>query len=198
MMVGMSPRRHQEIRIRGTSHLAVCIGLSIWILNAAHASEPGAPVSPKISLDDLSATRDRPLFSPSRRPRPSNVAVAVAPPPPPPPPEVPTPAPNLTLYGTFESPTEVWASVQVQPDDKPITVRYGTIVAGWRVVDISRKQLVLARGDRTAVFKMFNPPAASNGETPGSPPPMGQQFHPPPAITPQPQPPAGPLPRAAR
>jgi hypothetical protein len=194
MMVGMSLRRHEGIRIRGTSRLAVCIALSIWMLNAARAGEPGAPISPKISLDDLSATRDRPLFSPSRRPRASNVQVAVTPPPlpPPPPPQAPTPVPNLTFFGTFESPTEVWASVQIPPDDKPVTVRYGAYIAGWRVVNISRQRLVLALEDRTAVFKLFTPPP--NGETPSaSPPPPGQQYHPPPAITP-----AAPGPRPPR
>src|SRR5579864_5885305 len=104
MMTGMWLRTGKEIRQRPA--LAACIGLSIWMVSAAHASEPGAPIAPKISLDDLSATRDRPLFSPSRRPLPSNVVVAIAPPPPPPPPQVPIPVPSLTFYGTFESPTE--------------------------------------------------------------------------------------------
>jgi general secretion pathway protein N len=167
------------------------------MLNAAHASEPGAPISPNMSLDELSATRDRPLFSPSRRPRQNNVEVAVAPPPPPPAvPEAPTPAPSLTFFGTFESPTEVGAAVQIPPSDKPIIVRYGTYISGWRVVDIKRHRLVLAREDRTAVFTLFNPAGASSPATPEAPLPAAQQFHPPPPITPAPAP--VPAPRAGR
>jgi hypothetical protein len=187
VMIDMSLRRHEEIRIREKPLLSVCIALSIWMFNAAHASEPGASISPKISLDDLSATRDRPLFSPSRRPRPNNVAVAIAPPPPPPPPpRVPTPAPNLTFFGTFESPTEVGAAVQLSPDDKPVIVRYGTYINGWRVIDISHQRLVLALEDRRAVFTLFSP----KGETPGANPAV-KQFHPAPKISPVPSPPPG-------
>jgi general secretion pathway protein N len=185
-MIDMS-RRHEEIRIRKRPLLTVCIALSIWMLNAAHATEPAAPISPKMSLDELSATRDRPLFSPSRRPRQNNVAVAIAPPPPPPPPpQAPAPAPNLTFFGTFEGPTEVGAAVQIPPNDKPIIVRYGTYIDGWRVVDISHHRLVLALEDRKVVFTLFNPPAGTT--PPDVALPAAQQFHPPPAITPAPAP----------
>jgi hypothetical protein len=196
-MIDMSLRRHEEIRIRERPFLTVCIALSIWMLNAAHASEPGGPISPKISLDELSASRDRPLFSPSRRPPQNNVQVAVTPPPPPPPPpQAPTPAPNLTFFGTFESPTEVGAAVQIPPNDRPVIVRYGAYINGWRVVDISHHRLVLAFEDRRAVFTLFNPPGASNPATPDAPPPAAQQFHPPPVITPAPPITPGPAPRS--
>jgi hypothetical protein len=175
-------------RTRGGLRAALGLAMGLWVQNAAHADEPAAPASQQIALDDLSETRNRPLFSPSRRPRPANVEVAVAAPPPPPPPapQAPTPAPNLTFLGTFESATEVGATVQIPPDDKPVVVRYGTYVNGWRVVDISRQRLVLALEDRTAVFKLFNPPALS-GETPAAP-PDAKQFHPPPSIVPVPNP----------
>jgi hypothetical protein len=197
-MIDMSLRRHEEIRIRERPFLTVCIALSICMFDAAHASEPGAPISPKMSLDELSATRDRPLFSPSRRPRQNNVEVAITPPPPPPPtPQAPMPAPSLTFFGTFESPTEVGAAIQVAPSDKPIIVRYGAYINGWRVVDISHHRLVLAFEDRTAEFKLFNPPpGASNPATPDATLPAAQQFHPPPAITPAPAP--VPAPRSGR
>jgi hypothetical protein len=195
-MIDMTLRRHEEIRIRERPLLTVCVALSIWMLNAAHASEPGAPISPKMSLDELSASRDRPLFSPSRRPRQNNVEVAVAPPPPPPPSQAPMPAPNLTFFGTFESPTEVGAAVQVPPSDKPIIVRYGTYIDGWRVVDISHHRLVLALQDRRVVFTLFNPPATPNATTPDAPPVA--EYHPPPAITPVPVPPPASAPRPVR
>jgi len=71
---------------------------------AAPAGEP-APTSANplwaIPLSTLTATRDRPLFSASRRPPPPAVVpVAVAPPPPPPPPPTEPEKPNLILVGT--------------------------------------------------------------------------------------------------
>ncbi len=120
---------------------------------AAVAGSPPAP----LSLDRLSATRDRPLFSPSRRPPP--VAEFRAPPPPraaAPPPAPPKEPPNLTFFGTFESNEEVGATVQVG-NEKPAIVRYGTYIEGWRVTEISRHRLVLSLDDRTAVFSLFSP-----------------------------------------
>ena len=167
---------------------ATALAVSIWAPGLARANEPVAPASSQISLEELSATRDRPLFSPSRRPPVSNVAV-VAPPPPPPPTQIapPSPPPNLTFYGTFESPTEVGASVLIPPNDKPTIVRYGANIGGWRVVDISRHRLVLALDDRKAVFTLFT--KSQDGEVPGGPGPQGgPRIHPPPSITPLPAP----------
>jgi hypothetical protein len=59
-----------------------------------------------LSLDRLSATRERPLFSPSRRPPPPPPApIANAPPPPPPP-------PKLTLFGVVMDDEDARAVVQ--------------------------------------------------------------------------------------
>jgi hypothetical protein len=59
-----------------------------------------------LSLDRLSVTRERPLFSPSRRPPPPPpVPIASAPPPPPPP-------PNLTLFGVVMDDEDARAVVQ--------------------------------------------------------------------------------------
>src|SRR5580698_4919784 len=179
----MLPHSRDGILPRRGGLLAAALGLAIGLVpNGARADEPAAPASQQISLDDLSETRNRPLFSPSRRPPPANVEVAVTAPAPPPPPQAPIPAPTLTFLGTFESATEVGAAVQITPNDKPVVVRYGTYINGWRVVDISHKRLVLAYQDRTAVFTLFNPPSSSNGETPGTAASDPKQLHPPPSI----------------
>jgi hypothetical protein len=95
----------------------------------------------------------------------------------------------LTFFGTFESRTEVGAVIQTPSNDKITIVRYGTLVDGWRVVDISHHRLVLATQDRQAVFMLFDPAGSSKGEGPAAgPPPAGPQFHPPPSITPVPVP----------
>jgi hypothetical protein len=185
LVIDDMPFHRNDIQPR-RSGLAVVVGVAVGIWTQhARAEEPVASTSPQLSLEDLSETRNRPLFSPSRRPRVNNVEVAVAPPPPPPAPTLPPlPPPNLTLLGIFESATEVGATVQLQPSDKPVIVRYGTIIGGWRVINISHHQLVLALNDRQAVFKMFNPPGTSNSESADAPQPIGPQFHPAPGITP--------------
>jgi len=168
--------------------LATAIGFALGICwqNVAHANEAVAPASAQISLEDLSATRDRPLFSPSRRPRVNNVAVALPPPPPPPQPAaLPSPPPNLTFFGTFESPTEVGAAVLIPPNDKPVIVRHGTYVGGWRVVDINRHRLTLALEDRKTVFTIFNTKNA-NEDAPSAAPQA--RIHSAPSITPLPAP----------
>jgi hypothetical protein len=53
---------------------------------------PGGLINPLAAqpLEAMSATRDRPLFSPTRRPPPPPPQIVAAPPPPPPPPEPPS------------------------------------------------------------------------------------------------------------
>jgi hypothetical protein len=177
MVINMPFRKEENIRNWTRCLVALRIALSVCTLEAAHGGEPGAALLPR--LDELSATRDRPLFSPSRRPRPNKVAptIAVAPPSPPP---APVPPPNLTFFGTFESATEVGAAVQIPPNDQPTIIRYGTIINGWRVVDISNQRLALAFGDRITVFTLFDRPAASSDQASRpTPPPTGRRPFPP-------------------
>ncbi len=115
---------------------------------------PGtAPVSPlaaQLSLDQLSATRDRPLFSPTRRPpAPPPVVVPVAPPPPPP--------PNVALLAVVMDGDDARAVVRVGQEAKSVRVQIGDDIGGWKVGQIEARQLVLLLNGRTAKFSMFNP-----------------------------------------
>src|SRR6266481_2765256 len=77
----------------------------------AEGQSGAAPASPLAMqpLDQLSATRERPLFSPTRRPVPAPIAhVPEAPPPPPPPP----PPPNVALFGIVMDGDEARAIVR--------------------------------------------------------------------------------------
>jgi hypothetical protein len=138
--------------------LAACFALRMVEGVFAQArEEPSAVVgnSPiRMSLDRLSATRERPLFSPSRRPPEKSVVRAVAPPPPPPPAPVSSIAPpNLMFFGTFESNEALGAIVQI--GEKHAIVRFGSYIEGWRVTEISRHRMVLSLDGRTAVFQLF-------------------------------------------
>jgi hypothetical protein len=121
----------------------------------------GAPlVSPLAAqpLERMSNTRDRPLFSPTRRPPAPPPVVAVAPPPPPPPPDV-------ALLGVVMDGEDARAVVRTGPAAKILRVGIGDDIGGWKVGQIEAKQLVLLLDGRTATFTMFtgnNTKAPSN------------------------------------
>lgn len=99
-----------------------------------------------VPLDTLSATRDRPLFSASRRP--PLVAAPIAAPPPkqealaPPPPE----RPLLTLVGTILSPKATIAMLQGSNTETILRLRVGQENDGWLVRGISLRSIVVEKG----------------------------------------------------
>ncbi len=109
-------------------------------------------------LDRLSATRERPLFSPTRRPPPPPPPVVVAPEPPPPPP----PPPDVALFGIVMDGDEARAVVRAGPAAKIMQVRVGDDIGGWKVAQIEGRQLVLSLDDRIATFTMFTGNSANS------------------------------------
>jgi general secretion pathway protein N len=132
------------------------------------AALPGAPRAPDsgaksragnplwtIPLNDLSATRDRPLFSASRRP--PVVAAPIAAPPPkqqealaPPPPE----RPLLTLIGTIVSHEASVAMLQGSNADAISRLRLGQENDGWRVRGIGLRSIVVEKGERSVELNL--------------------------------------------
>jgi hypothetical protein len=100
-------------------------------------------------LDQLSATRDRPLFSPTRRPPTPPPFVIAAPLPPAPPPVV-------TLLGVVMDGEEARAIIRAGPAASVMRVRIGDDVDGWKVGQIESQRLVLLLDDRTATFTIFS------------------------------------------
>jgi hypothetical protein len=131
------------------------------------------PVNPLAAqpLERMSNTRDRPLFSPTRRPPRPPPVVAVAPPPPPPPPDV-------ALLGVVMDGEDARAVVRTGPAAKVLRVGIGDDIGGWKVGQIEARQLVLLLDGRTATFTMFTgsnakPPAnAGVAEPPSGAPPQ--------------------------
>jgi hypothetical protein len=103
------------------------------------------------SLEEFSATRDRPLFTRGRRPPAALGAVHVAAPPPPPP-----PSPKLALFGILVEGGEASAVVRGAPAEKAVHVRVGDEIDGWKVVQIAERQIVLSQDDRSITFTMFD------------------------------------------
>jgi hypothetical protein len=97
-------------------------------------------------LERLSATRDRPLLSPTRRP-PAPPPIAVAAPPPPP--------PAVTLLGVVMDGEDARAIIRTDVAARVMRVRIGDDVGGWKVGQIEAQRLVLLRDDRTATFTIF-------------------------------------------
>jgi hypothetical protein len=105
------------------------------------------------SLDRLSSTLERPLFSPSRRPpAPPPPPVAQAPPPPAPPP----PPPNLVLFGVVMDGEGARAVVRSGADKKLVRAQIGDEIDGWKVSQIEGRKVVLSLGDRFATFMLFS------------------------------------------
>jgi general secretion pathway protein N len=106
-------------------------------------------------LDRLSATRERPLFSPTRRPTPL---------PPPPPPEpapvalVPQP-PNVQLFGIVVDDDGARAIVRAGTE-KVDRVQIGDDIGGWKVSQIEGRRLVLSLDGRFATFTLFSSDSA--------------------------------------
>jgi hypothetical protein len=105
------------------------------------------------SMEGLSATVDRPLFSPSRRaPAPPPAPAAQAPEPPSP----PAPPPNVVLVGIVMDGESARAIIRAGAEKKIMRARIGDDVGGWKVSQIEGRKLVLSLEDRLATFTLFN------------------------------------------
>jgi general secretion pathway protein N len=117
----------------------------------------GNPIA-QLPLDSLSDTRNRPLFSQSRRPpapappdRPAMARVEHAPP------QQPTLSPpGVALYGIVVGAQGARAFIATGAAERIIGVRPGDDVSGWMVSAITERRLVLSRADRSATFTLFS------------------------------------------
>jgi general secretion pathway protein N len=130
-------------------------------IDAGLAALIGNPIA-EVPMDRLSATRDRPLFSPSRRPA---VPPQTRPPPSmsrePAPPPSPVQAPSVALFGIVVSEEGPRAFIAMGPTDSVFGVRPGDDLNGWRVTAITKRSLVLSRADLSATFMLFSQENAS-------------------------------------
>jgi hypothetical protein len=134
----------------------------------AAAASPAASPLAALSLERFSVTRERPLFSPNRRPPPVPPAPVVSRPSPPAPPKV-------TLLGTVMDADEARALVSVGTPDKMLRVRIGDEIEGWKVTQIEQRSLVLSLDNRTTTFTLFSGQGASVGKLQPLSAPVGRQ-----------------------
>jgi hypothetical protein len=135
------------------------------LLSIAPASaEPRNPLD-ALRFEDLSATRDRPLFAPTRR-QPPPVRVEA------PPPE-PTPAaeiavvlgpPPFQLIGAVVGRREAYALLRNKTTNQVTRLRTGDEADGWRVEAIGIRTVALERSGRKefiALSTLLSPPAGA-------------------------------------
>lgn len=118
----------------------------------------------EIPLVSLSATRERPIFSPLRRPAPSavvSVPIAKAPPSPskPPRPE----RPQLSLVGTIAGDEESFG-IFIDPTTKAaLRLKIGDDYEGWTLHAVQGREVTLKRDQQTAILTLPQPGTAAPG-----------------------------------
>jgi len=144
--------------------VGLCICLAVGMIGQPAAAQPGDSVSQPRALpqvldnpvaavrfEQLSATREKPLFAPDRH-LPVKPPIVMPPAPPPPPPAAP---PQVSLLGVVIDGNGPRAVIRSDPSGKNIPLRLGDDVAGWRVTEIEDQQLVLSLDDRSFAVKLF-------------------------------------------
>jgi general secretion pathway protein N len=137
---------------------------SAAIKPARNPEAPASPLAPSgnplwaIPLGELQATRERPIFSPSRRPpAPRVFALAAAEPPKlaPPPPE-PT-RPPLVLMGTIVGESRQIGIFFEETTKEMVRLTTGEGHRGWLLRSVDRLGVHFVRGERVATL-MLRPP----------------------------------------
>jgi len=158
-------------------------------------SDPSGNPLWAIPLSALTATRERPLFLPSRRaPAPAVAGMPVAAPAPPPPAPVEE-QPPLTLVGAIASETEGFAVFLDQGTNNVIRLKVGQDHAGWVLQSVKGREVALQKEGRKATLMLPAPGSLTSAE-PGSPQPAARTQPAPVAPHPGPPPTATGAPRA--
>jgi general secretion pathway protein N len=134
-------------------------------ISPAGASAPAPNGNPlwSIPLSALSATRERPIFSPSRRPpAPAVFAVAAAEPPKPAPTKPEPTRPPLVLVGTVVGEFRQIGIFVDETTKETVRLATGEWHGGWVLHSVDKAGVQFEKGQRTATF-MLRPPDKSPG-----------------------------------
>jgi len=147
----------------------------------APPSAPERPLSANplwaIPLARLSGTRDRPLFSPSRRPPPVVASEPAAAPPPPPPRKKEIRPPPLSLVGTIASDDESFGIFLDQSTKQALRLKLGENYQGWKLLTIQGREVTMEMDQQAAILTLPQPgehanapvlvtPVSADGSTP--------------------------------
>jgi general secretion pathway protein N len=131
-----------------------------------------------VPISALSATRDRPIFSASRRPPPvaAPVIAVRAPPPPPRPPE--PERPTLQLVGTVIGDDESFGIFVDESSQASLRLRVGAAHEGWVLQSLGRREALLQKAPEAVTLQMpqLGTTATSDMQaSPMTPPPSGRE-----------------------
>jgi general secretion pathway protein N len=151
------------------------------------APAPSANPLWAIPLSALTATRNRPLFTPSRHPPAPIVVNAPAAPAPPPPPAPAAPQhSNLVLVGTVAGENDSMAVFIDNATRDAVRLRAGEGHAGWVLQSVDRRTATLQKGGQSETLEL--PKLGAAQPAPGSAPspaPVITALPPPPLPPPQ-------------
>lgn len=115
----------------------------------ARAEDQRPSALPWLKLEDLSATRERPLFAPTRRrPPPQAQAVTVVA-------EHPPETPRMVLTGIIVKPSETIVVLRNVATSESISLRSGESVGAWRVEAQNDHSVILSDGTQQFTLEMF-------------------------------------------
>jgi len=128
-------------------------------------SEPGGNPLWAIPLSALTATRERPLFLPSRRaPAPAVAGTPAVTAPTPPPPAPVEEQPPLTLVGAIASETEGFAVFIDQSTNNVIRLKVGQDHQGWVLRAVKGREATLEKSTRSITLVLPAPGGLSSAE----------------------------------
>jgi hypothetical protein len=113
-----------------------------------------------IPLAQLSATRERPIFSPSRRPPPAAVASEPTMVKAPPVRKKEAEAPQLALVGTIASDQDGFGIFLDQSTKEALRLKIGEDYQGWKLRAIRGREVTMEKDQQTAVLTLPQPDAA--------------------------------------
>jgi hypothetical protein len=117
-----------------------------------------------VPLTQLSATRDRPIFSSSRRPPPSAVVAEPVFVKPAPPRKKEVEPPQLFLVGTIASDDEGFAIFIDQSTKAALRLKVGEDYQGWKLRSIQGREVTMEKDQQAAVLALPQPGGQSGGE----------------------------------
>jgi general secretion pathway protein N len=122
----------------------------------APARTPSANPLWALPLSQLPVTRDRPIFSPSRRPPPPAIAAEPVPAEPPPRKKEAEP-PQLSLVGTIASDDGGFGIFLDQSTNAALRLKIGENHQGWQLRAIRSREVTMEKGDLEAVLALPQP-----------------------------------------
>ncbi|WP_249159581.1 hypothetical protein [Bradyrhizobium tropiciagri] len=118
-----------------------------------------------IPLKTLSNTRDRPVFSPSRRPPPPDVVAEPVVAKPPPPRKVEIEPPPLSLVGTIAGGDESFGIFLDQSTKAALRLRVGEDFQGWKLRTINGREVTMEKDEQGALLALPQPGTEGSGES---------------------------------